>query len=80
MMERTCIIIKPDGVKRNLVDEIIKRYEDAGLNIVAKKELTADDKLLSEHYSAHVGKPFYEPLKEFIYGNTHSLVDNHRKP
>jgi len=66
MMERTCVIIKPDGVKRGLVDEIIRRYENAGLKIIAKKELIASDKLLSEHYSAHVGKPFFEPLKKFM--------------
>ena len=66
MIEKTCVIVKPDGVKRDLVDEIISRYEKECLKILTKKELTADDELLSKHYSAHVGKSFYEPLKQFM--------------
>ena len=66
MMQRTLVIVKPDGVKQGVAGEIIRRYKDAGLKVVAKKELTADDDLLSEHYSAHTGKPFFEPLKEFM--------------
>ena len=50
MIERTLIIIKPDGVQRNLVDKIIERFEAASLKVIKKKKLTADKKLISEHY------------------------------
>ena len=50
-MERTLVIIKPDGVKRNLIGEIIRRYEDEGLKITAMKMLTASKELIAKHYS-----------------------------
>lgn len=66
MSERTLIIIKPDGMKRNLAEEIIKRYEKAGLNVIAKKIVATDKNLLRQHYSAHVNKPFYPGLEKFM--------------
>jgi len=51
MIERTLVIVKPDGVKRNLVDEILKRYTDAGLKIVARKTVTATKELAEKHYT-----------------------------
>ncbi len=66
MNEKTCVIVKPDGVKRNLTDKIISRYEKEDLKVIAKKKLTANDVLLTKHYSAHVGKSFFEPLKQFM--------------
>jgi nucleoside-diphosphate kinase len=49
-VEKTLVLIKPDGVKRNLTGEIIKRFEDAGLKLVALKMLAADEQLISKHY------------------------------
>jgi nucleoside-diphosphate kinase len=65
-MEKTLIILKPDAVERNLEEKIVKRYKDAGLEIVARKELTASTELLRNHYSAHVQKPFYPNLEKFM--------------
>lgn len=65
-MERTLIIVKPDGVKRGLVDKIIKRYEEKGLKVVALKKMKATPALLKKHYSAHVGKSFYAGLEKFM--------------
>lgn len=66
MLERTLVIVKPDGVKRGLANDIIQRYEKEGLRVLFIRKLTASDKLLSSHYAAHVGKTFYEPLKKFM--------------
>jgi len=66
MTERTLIIVKPDGVRRKLVDEIIKRYEKEGLKVVRKKIMHADSALLRQHYSAHIEKPFYRGLEKFM--------------
>lgn len=64
--ERTLVFIKPDGMKRGLKKEIIKRYQKAGLKVVARKEVKATKELLRQHYSAHVGKPFYAGLEKFM--------------
>lgn len=66
MTERTLIIIKPDGMRANLANEIIRRYEKAGLRIIAQKIMSADKDLLRQHYSAHVEKPFYHGLERFM--------------
>jgi len=65
-MERTLILVKPDGVKRNLVGEVLARIEAKGYSIVALKMLNADRALLVRHYAEHEGKPFFEPLVEFM--------------
>jgi nucleoside-diphosphate kinase len=66
MTEQTLVLIKPDGVKRNLIGEIIRRIETKGYAIVDIKKFTAARELLAQHYAEHEGKPFYEPLVEFM--------------
>lgn len=60
------VLIKPDGVARGLVGEVISRIETKGYSIVAMKMLQADRSILEQHYAEHAGKPFYEPLVEFM--------------
>lgn len=64
--EKTLILVKPDGVRRGLVGEIIARVETKGYAIEALRMLRADRTLLEQHYAEHVGKSFYEPLIEFM--------------
>ena len=65
-MERTLILIKPDGVARGLVGEVLRRVEAKGYTLVAVELRTATPGLLTEHYAEHVGKPFFGPLVEFM--------------
>ncbi|HBY98168.1 MAG TPA: nucleoside-diphosphate kinase [Chloroflexi bacterium] len=65
-MERTLIIVKPDGVQRGLTGEIINRFERRGLKVVAMKMLQVSRDLAEEHYAIHKGKPFYEGLVDYI--------------
>jgi nucleoside-diphosphate kinase len=60
--EKTLILIKPDGVRRGLVGEVISRIEKKGYSVTA----LADRSILEKHYAEHDGKPFYEPLLEFM--------------
>ncbi|MBZ2196014.1 nucleoside-diphosphate kinase [Occultella gossypii] len=64
--ERTLILIKPDGVRRGLVGEILRRVEAKGYTLTSVELRTADDDLLAAHYAEHEGKPFYAPLVEFM--------------
>jgi nucleoside-diphosphate kinase len=64
--EKTLILVKPDGVRRGLVGEVISRIEAKGYAIDSLRMLQADRALLEKHYAEHVGKPFYEPLVEFM--------------
>jgi len=64
--EKTLILVKPDGVRRGLVGEVISRIESKGYVIEALRMLQSDAALLEKHYAEHVGKPFYEPLVEFM--------------
>eukprot|EP01102_Stenamoeba_stenopodia_P010641 TRINITY_DN322_c0_g1_i1.p1 TRINITY_DN322_c0_g1~~TRINITY_DN322_c0_g1_i1.p1 ORF type:complete len:152 (+),score=40.67 TRINITY_DN322_c0_g1_i1:146-601(+) len=64
--ERTFIAIKPDGVQRGLVGEIISRFERKGYKIVAIKFTTATKELAEQHYAEHNGKPFFAGLVNFI--------------
>lgn len=66
MIERSLVIIKPDGVERGLVGEIIKRFENAGLKLVGMKMVWIDKKFAEKHYGAHKQKPFFKELVEFI--------------
>ncbi len=59
-------MVKPDGVKRNLVGEVVSRIENKGYTIAALKMMNADRSLLVRHYAEHEGKPFFEPLVEFM--------------
>jgi len=65
-LERTLVLIKPDGVQRNLVGSIITRLEQRGLRIIAAKFILVTNELAREHYKIHVGKPFYEGLINYI--------------
>jgi len=65
-VERTLVIIKPDGVQRQLIGPIITRLERRGLKIVAMKLIQVSDDLARKHYAIHEGKPFYEPLIQYI--------------
>ena len=64
--ERTFVMVKPDGVQRGLIGDIVSRFEDRGLKLVAGKFMRIADKLAREHYEKHVDKPFFEALSEFI--------------
>lgn len=66
MTERTLVLVKPDGVKRQLVGEILSRIERKGLTIVALELKTVSDELARQHYAEHEGKPFFPALLEFI--------------
>lgn len=65
-MERTCIIIKPDGVERNLIGDIINRLEKEGLSVRAMKMINAEIETLRKHYAAHLDKPFYKGLEAYL--------------
>ncbi len=64
--ERTLVLVKPDGVRRGLVGEVISRIETKGYEITAMRMLNADRSILEKHYEEHNGKPFFEPLLEFM--------------
>lgn len=64
--EKTIVIVKPDGVQRGLVGEVIKRLETKGLKVVGLKMMYLDSEKLREHYAHHVEKPFYPRLEEFM--------------
>ena len=65
-MDRTLILVKPDAFKRGLTGEIIARFERKGLRIIAMEHRTLDTEVAHRHYAEHEGKPFFEPLVEFI--------------
>ena len=65
-MERTFVMIKPDGVQRDIVGEIITRFEKKGLKLVGMKLMLVPRELAERHYGEHVGKPFYEKLVSYI--------------
>ena len=65
-MERTLVIIKPDGVQRGLSGAILKRFEDRGLRFVGMKLISIDRALAERHYAVHKGKFFYDDLVNYI--------------
>ena len=65
-MERTLLLVKPDGVQRGLVGRILARFEEKGLKIAALKVMTITPELAAEHYAPHVGKPFYDGLVGYM--------------
>lgn len=74
-MQRTLILLKPDGVQRRLVGTIIQRFEQKGLRLVALKLVQAGRDLAEKHYAVHKGKPFYDSLLGFLTsGPTVALV------
>ncbi len=66
MTERTLVLIKPDGVQRHLIGEILSRIEGKGLTIAALELKNVSDELARAHYAEHEGKPFFPSLLEFI--------------
>jgi nucleoside-diphosphate kinase len=64
--EQTLVLVKPDGVRRRLIGEVIRRIEDKGYDITELKMLTIDEALAKEHYAEHVEKPFFGELVSFI--------------
>jgi len=62
----TLVIIKPDGVERNLIGEILRRIEAKGYEVVDLRMVTPERELLVKHYAEHEGEPFFEPLVEFM--------------
>lgn len=65
-MEQTLVLVKPDGVQRGLVGEVIARLERRGLRLAAAKFMDVSQELAETHYAVHKGKPFYEPLIRYI--------------
>ena len=65
-LERTLVLVKPDGVRRGLTGEVLRRIEAKGYRIVALELRTASADLLREHYAEHLGKPFFDPLVRFM--------------
>ena len=66
MIEKSMVLIKPDGVERNIIGNIISVYEDNGLKVRHLKLMQATREIAEKHYSQHKGKPFYEELITFI--------------
>lgn len=67
-VETTLVLVKPDGVRRGLTGEVVKRFETKGLRIVGLKMLKMSEELARKHYAAHVDKPFFPELKAFMTG------------
>lgn len=65
-MERTFVMVKPNGVERGLVGEIVARFERRGFRLVGLRALRMDRALAERHYAEHAGKPFFESLVSFI--------------
>ena len=65
-MERTLVLVKPDGVQRGLIGSIISRLEQRGLKLVGLKLIQVDDALARKHYCEHVDRPFFDGLVDFI--------------
>jgi len=65
-VERTLVLIKPDGVQRGLVGELVRRFERRGLHLVGLKLTAISRELAEEHYAEHRGRPFFDAVIEFI--------------
>lgn len=65
-MERTLVLVKPDGVQRGLAGAVLNRFERRGLKLIGLKLMQVDEALADRHYAEHVGKPFFAGLRDFI--------------
>jgi len=65
-IERSLVLVKPDGVQRRLTGEVLRRVEAKGYTLVALEVRSASREVLERHYAEHEGKPFYEPLLQFM--------------
>lgn len=72
--EKTIVLIKPDGVQRGLIGEVVKRLEQKGMKIVGLKMMQLEDVLLREHYAHHVSKPFYPGLESFMKSSPVAVI------
>lgn len=72
--EKTIVIVKPDGVQRGLIGEVVKRMELKGLKVVGLKMMRLDEVVLREHYAHHVEKPFYPGLEQFMKGSPVAVI------
>ena len=66
LIQKTLVLLKPDTIQRSIMGNIITRFENAGLKIVGMKMVWIDNDFSKKHYSAHIKKPFYKSLEEFI--------------
>jgi nucleoside-diphosphate kinase len=80
MTERSLVLVKPDGYARGLSGEVLRRIEAKGYTLVALDVFTPDRERLERHYAEHEGKPFYEPLVEFMSSGpvTAAVIEGHR--
>ncbi len=78
--DRTLVIVKPDGVRRGLTGEVLRRVEAKGYTVVGLRMLRATPQQLAAHYAEHEGKPFYDALVEFMLSGpvVVALVEGHR--
>ena len=78
--ERTLVLVKPDGVARRLTGEVLRRIEAKGYSIVALEQRTVGADLLAQHYAEHEGKPFFQPLVDFMMSGpvVAAVVEGHR--
>jgi len=78
--ERTLVLVKPDGVRRGLSGEVLRRIEAKGYTLVALDLRTASRDVLEQHYAEHMGKPFFQPLVEFMSSGPliAAVVEGHR--
>jgi len=65
-MEKTFLMVKPDGVQRNLIGEIVARFEKKGFNLIGAKLMVVTKEMAEKHYAEHAGKPFFGELVDFI--------------
>ncbi|HET8601385.1 MAG TPA: nucleoside-diphosphate kinase [Segeticoccus sp.] len=79
-VERSLVLVKPDGFRRGLTGEVLRRIEAKGYTIAALAVLTPDRERLAKHYAEHEGKPFYEPLLDFMSGGrvTAAVIEGER--
>ncbi len=79
-VQRSLVLVKPDGVARNLTGQILARVEAKGYRIVALERRRVDAELLGRHYAEHAGKPFYQPLVDFMSSGpvVAVVVEGHR--
>jgi nucleoside-diphosphate kinase len=80
LVERSLVLVKPDGVKRALIGAVIDRIERKGIRVVAMDLRTLPRELVEEHYAEHQGKPFFEPLVAFMLSGpvVAMVVEGHR--
>lgn len=73
-IERTLVIVKPDGYRRGLTGEVLRRIEAKGYTLACLQVMTPDRERLAQHYAEHEGKPFYEPLVDFMSSGPATFV------